>query len=302
MDGHCDTLSRCLETGQPLWQNNLHWDICRASQAKVAIQFMALYNNLPDYQGALTATLEQIALLWAAVDQGQLVVITEQEDLDKFQVMGTLLHLEGGLALGDNLGLLSLLYRLGLRSMGLTWNYRNQLADGVGQASPSGLTTIGRKMLKRAEELGIIIDLAHLAAPGVDEVLELYGGTVVYSHGNYQEVHVHPRNITRDQAQRLAKRGGVIGLSLYPDFIAPKPSIEHWLQHLCRLCEDVGCEHVALGSDYDGAEHLLGDEVSFYQQLPELLKNAGFTLLEAELITGGNWLRILRASLPTIRS
>lgn len=299
IDGHCDTLSRCRETRQTLAKNNLHWDINRASQAGIGMQIMALFNSNSDYETALAATIEQIALLNTTVKEGQLRLITHSQHLIPDKLMGAVLHLEGGNALGQNPDVLPLLYHLGLRSLGLTWNHRNQLADGVLVSSPGGLTRLGRNVLKQADRLGMIIDLAHLAAPGVDEVLDKYTGTVVYTHGNYHEVYAHPRNITRDQAKRLAERGGVVGLSLYPGFISSQPSLEDWLRHFSCLCEDIGCEHIALGSDYDGDnEPLFGGDVSFYQHLPGILKQAGFTGKEIEMIISGNWLRILQHALP----
>jgi len=299
VDGHCDTLSRCQATGQSLTENNLHWDINRARGAGIGIQFMAMFNRKPDYETALAATIEQIAILRATVENGKIRLITEAQHLGTNELIGVVLHLEGAVALGHNSDLLPLLYQLGLRSMGLTWNHRNQLADGVLESNPGGLTNRGQVVLRQADRLGMIIDLAHLAAPGVDEVLDNYTGTVVYTHGNYHEVYAHPRNITRQQARRLAERGGVIGLSFYPGFISLHPSLEDWLQHLRCLCDDIGCEHVVLGSDYDGDDELLlGGDVSFYGQLPVILKQAGFTAQEAEMITSGNWLRILQRTLP----
>ncbi|MGE5381683.1 MAG: dipeptidase [Methylocystaceae bacterium] len=297
VDGHCDTLYRCREAGQSLWKNSMHWDIERALAAGVGIQFMALYNDQENYPEALTVAMEQIALLKAAVDKGQVHLITRMQDLDDLQTIGVILHLEGGLALGHNSDLLPLFYHLGLRSLGLTWNHRNQLADGIGVDNPSGLTDLGRKIIKQVEKLGMIVDIAHLAAPGVEEILDNYSGTVVYTHGNYREVHDHRRNITTHQAKKLAERGGVIGLSLCPYFISTQPGIEDWLQHLCRLCSDIGCEYVALGSDFDGDDHMLFDDVGFYKMLPDLLSQAGFTSQEAEMITGGNWLRVLKRTL-----
>lgn len=298
IDGHCDTLGRCRETGQPLYNNELHWDITRAVGAGLIAQFTALYNDCIEPDSALAVSLEQIEVLLRAVDQQQIQIINSQEDLSNLNTVGAVLHLEGGTALGSNPDRLNTLYRLGMRSLGLTWNHRNQLADGVGVNNPEGLTAAGRCMLQRAEQLGIIIDLAHLAAPGVDEILDCYQGVVVYTHGNYHKVHPHPRNISYEQAKRLAERGGVIGLSLVPHFIAAQPSVEAWLEHLCRLCEDVGCEHVALGSDFDGYDWLVGDNINFYQQIPQLLSQAGFTPLEAEMIASSNWLNILKQALP----
>lgn len=299
IDGHCDTLSRCRTTGQSLESNSLHWDIRRAMQAGIGIQFMALYNDESNYQGALAATLEQIALLKRAELEGRVEIITRGAQIDNRSRLGAILHLEGGLALGSTPDILPLLYQLGLRSLGLTWNHRNQLADGVGVTEPQGLTELGQEIIKQAGDLGMLLDIAHLAAPGVDEILDNYLGVVVYTHGNYREVHDHPRNITRQQAQRLAKRDGVIGLSLYPHFISAQPCIEDWVNHILHLCDQVGCEHVALGSDYDGDDSpLLGGDVTFYQGLSALLSNAGFTTREIELITSENWLRVLKRILP----
>lgn len=297
IDGHCDTLSCCLKSGQSLLKNQLQWDRQRALDAGVRIQIMAAYSGEREPAFALREILKQIWLLLRYDQEGEIKLITGLKQFEDVKGLGAVMHLEGANALGHDLDLLHILHRMGLRSIGLTWNYRNQFADGVGEESPAALSNLGKELLREASGLNMIIDVAHLASPGFYEVLELYDGPVVFSHGNFGDVYNHRRNLNGDQLKALALRGGIMGMSLVPDFLSDKPAVSDFIEHICRAAEKVGCDCIALGSDFDGTEWVVGESVSFYRQLPDMLKRSGFTDDETEKILWRNWDRILRQAL-----
>ena len=265
----------------------------------------------------------------------ELRVIRSAADLDASLAagqLGVVLHLEGCAPLRGRLDLLHELHALGVRSVGLTWNPRNEVADGVGVAAPHGLTPFGRDVVRELGRLGIVIDVSHLAEPGFWEVLELAEGPVVASHSNAVAVHRHVRNITDEQARAIAATGGLVGLCFFPLFIGDPATLDRLLDHAEHLAGLIGSEHLAVGPDYaDGViaafmADMAGDTVyggsgddgsgegaapPAWAIYPEGLRRVetlplftagllarGFAEDDAAAILGGNPLRLLRAVLP----
>lgn len=269
----------------------------------------------------------------------ELRVIRTAGDLDAALAagqLGLILHLEGCAPLFGRLDLLHELHALGVRSVGLTWNPRNEVADGVGVADPRGLTPFGRDVVRELGRLGLMIDVSHLAEPGFWEVIDLAEGPVVASHSNAAAVHAHVRNITDDQARALAATGGLIGLCCFPLFIGSPATLDGLLDHAEHLAALVGPAHLAVGPDYAdgvidafmadmsgdtvygdgaagggaGASGDAGPELPGWATYPEGLRRIetlplltaglfgrGFTEDDAAAILGGSALRVLRAVL-----
>ena len=271
----------------------------------------------------------------------ELRVIRSAADLDATlaaEQLGLVLHLEGCAPLRGRLDLLHELHALGVRSVGLTWNSRNEVADGVGVTDPHGLTPFGRDVVRELGRLGLVIDVSHLAEPGFWEVLELAEGPVVASHSNAGAVHHHVRNITDDQARAIAATGGVVGLCFFPLFIGRPATLDRLLDHAEHLAELVGPGHLAVGPDYaegvidafvadmagdavygggdlgcdqGGGETAAAPALPGWAVYPEGLRRVetlpvftaallarGFSEAEVAAILGGNALRVLRRALP----
>ncbi len=301
VDCHCDVLSRIWAKKEGLFCNDGQFDIQRARQSGVIVQFCSIFApGTPD--GSLRAVLNQIDKFYVeyGLHSDFVYLLKSFDDFRNHQgkdQIGIILHLEGGEALGQDPGLLRVLYRLGLRSMGLTWNHRNLLADGVlDETSGGGLSRLGREVLRLAEELGIIIDLAHIAPRAFFDVLEKTDKPVMVSHANVRRLCDHPRNLTDEQLTSLARHGGIIGFTLVPEFISQDPvsaSLEHFVDHLVYASELIGVEHVALGSDFDGTEEPVLKDVSEWGKLEEALRARGFYPPEIEKITQNNSLHFL---------
>src|SRR5690606_30161839 len=123
-------------------------------------------------------------------------------------------------ALAGSVEILRIFYRLGVRAVGLTWNYRNELADGQAEAeSGGGLTRAGRAVVREMERLGMLIDVSHLSDASFEQVLEVAEGPVFASHSNARRICRHPRNLTDEQIRAIAARGGVIGINFAPQFL-----------------------------------------------------------------------------------
>jgi len=305
IDLHCDTISVITKSGESLFSNNCHFDIQRAKKAGIGLQFFALFSMPGGMNDSLRQILKQIYKFHAQISQypDDLQLILSYEDikgLSKENKIGCLLHLEGGDALGNDMEILYLLHELGLRSLALTWNNRNLLADGVGEdPDGGGISKKGRECIKVLDELGIILDLAHASTRSFYEALELYTKPVLVSHANARAICGHCRNLDDSQLRLLANNGGVIGINLVPDFIKEDafPTFDDLLDHVVYIAELIGVEYLALGSDFDGDDILLMSGVEEYTKWRELLSKRGFNDHEIDLILRENALRVIKAVL-----
>jgi membrane dipeptidase len=164
------------------------------------------------------------------------------------------LAMEGGEPIQDEPGALRVFYELGLRVLGLTWNQRNLLAEGVGEdRAGGGLTERGREVVSECNRLGIILDVSHLTVRSFWDLVEASERPVIASHSNALALCSHKRNLTDEQLQALAAKGGIIGINGVGAFIRDDPAqanLEGMLDHLDYVAKLVGVEHVALGPDF----------------------------------------------------
>lgn len=232
--------------------------------------------------------------------------------------IGLVLAIEGCEALGDDASLLEPLFRLGVRVVSFTHFGRTGLADGSAEdRARGGLTRAGIAALTLIEELGILMDVSHLSAAGVDDVLERATRTVVATHSSARALLEHHRNLTDDQLRGIAATGGVVGVNFMAGFIDPSdPTVDRLTDHVLHVAEVAGIDHVGFGPDFIqeyADETVVGDVVidgvSLKQAIPGLGGPAGFPLVldglaargvpsaDIDKIAGDNWLRVFRAEL-----
>jgi len=299
IDLHCDTLSKLLNSSYSLECNPFHFDIQRALKVGLTAQFLALFSHNQDDNAVLRVILQQIACFRANLCKtAKARLIAEYQDLEKAQAegqMALILHLEGADALGQDPGLWPLFHHLGVRSLGLTWNYNNSFAGGVLDPEPVGLSPAGRCLLTEMQKVGSILDLAHVGESSYYQALEHYSSAVMVSHANARSLCNHPRNLTDHQILSLADHKGIIGVNLVADFVdASNPDLERLIDHIVHICSLVGVEHVALGSDFDGADDLVLSHVDDYPLLESRLNQRGFTDQETTAILHDNAAGFLR--------
>lgn len=214
------------------------------------------------------------------------------------------LHLEGAEAIDRSLEALELWYAAGLRSLGPVWSRPNVFGQGVQFISPSspdigsGLTECGMALVRRCAELGILVDLSHLNEAGFWDVARLDPGPLVASHSAAHALCAASRNLTDSQLEAIGSSGGLVGIVfasafLRPDFAEdPDTPLDLIVEHARYVADRIGSEHVALGSDFDGADLALRD-ASHLPQLLDALAGAGFSARELAGIAWGNWRRVL---------
>lgn len=209
--------------------------------------------------------------------------------------VGAMLTIEGLQNLEGKATNLDRLYAAGFRMAGLTHFFDNEVAGSMHGLKKGGLTPFGRDVVRRMEAKGMIVDIAHLSHAGVAEVLAMAKRPVVSSHGGVQATCKVNRNLTDDEIRGVAKTGGIIGIGYWDAAIcdtSPRAAARA-MKHVRDL---VGIQHVALGSDYDGATTVRFD-TSQLVQVTQALLDEGFTPDDIRAVMCGNALRVIRAGL-----
>ncbi len=190
----------------------------------------------------------------------------------------------------------------GVRIIGLAWDNQNQYASG--NYTDSGLTKEGIELIKRMNDLGIILDLSHLNETCFWEAIEACTTIPIASHSNARSLTNHPRNLKDDQLLAISERGGVIGLVLYNDFLKTgieDPTLEDVFAHADYIINLCGEDHVGIGSDLDGADvNDFPQEIRTVADLPKIAEyflKKGYSEERVRKIMGGNFLRVLKENL-----
>jgi membrane dipeptidase len=278
-------------------------------------------------EGALRQTLKMVESGWTVAEGNpdDVAVCLTGAEVDAAVASGRIalvLALEGCEAVGRDVELLSTLYRVGVRIASLTHFGRTLLADGSGE-DPAGsrLTRAGVEAVALMEELGLLLDVSHLGAVGVDHVLEVARRPVIATHSSAHELRGHHRNLTDARLKGLAAGAGVVNVNFFAGFLDDDPrrcTVERVVDHIEHVAAVAGTAAVGLGPDfieqvfaelYPGVETLMIEGFDAKRQVPGLEGPAGLPLVTAELVRrgwaeedvravlGGNDLRLLRAEL-----
>ena len=169
--------------------------------------------------------------------------------------LNAFLSIEGGEII-DNLNSLEMLYHLGIRMITLTWNNDNQIGGANG--SSNGLTPFGEDVVRKMNELGIIIDLSHASEKTFFDACKISTRPVVLSHSNSHSICPNPRNITDTQFEEIKKLNGCVGINFYPQFLNNKRSatIYDIIEHIEYFLSLDGENNIGIGSDFDGMDCL----------------------------------------------
>lgn len=340
-DGHNDTVMLHVQDPQRDFftrQSDGHLDHVRAKEGGLAGGFFAVWPPSPELPSVVTALTADLAsgrelpvapidpaaavryteaavaqlLRWNDDPQGRFRLVTSAAELEAAMeagVFAAIMHFEGGEAIGPDLSALDVYYAAGLRSLGLVWSRPNLFAEGVPfhfPASPDtgpGLTVYGQALVKRCNQLGIMLDLSHLNERGFWDVAGISDAPLVATHSNAHAVCASTRNLTDKQLKAVRDSGGVVGLNFATGFLAPDGKygpelpVSVMVQHVDHLVEQLGIDGVAFGSDFDGAgiSAEIGDAAGL-PRLMEALSAAGYDQGSLEKLAYRNWLRVLHAT------
>jgi len=308
-----------------------HMDLPRLRQGNVALQVFSATTKSPAGQNyeSNEADSDNITLLavssfwpvrtWSSIyeraiyqldklhglaRQGDLTIITSKRELRTFvaqredgdSAIGGIYLIEGAHPLEGDIGNLELLFDQGLRIIGLTHFFDNELGGSLHGISGEGLNAFGRSVISRANELGLIIDIAHASPQMVEDVLELSNTPVVLSHGGVKGACDTARNLDDALMLKVADKGGLIGIG-YWDAAVCDVTPRGVVTAIRYAIDLLGIDHVALGSDYDGGTAVMFD-TSELAVLTDAMLQAGFTEEEIRKVMGENVKRFLLENLP----
>lgn len=323
-DLHCDTvwaMSQAKEKGNTysLQKSKLQVDEEKLVQGGYTAQCFAIF--VPNDGGnRFEKCADMIALYYDELQKcKRLRPAYSYADLIKNQQGGyisAVLTMEDGCPIGESFENLQKLYDLGVRMVCLTWNYPNALGyPNIDQSrkvektdlfipdTTHGLTDFGKAAVKRMNGLGVIADVSHLSDAGFYDVVKTSEKPVVASHSNARRACGIVRNLTDDMLKKLADTGGVVGVTYVNDFVFEKKRenlLDGLVRHIRHIKKVIGAEHVALGSDYDGADRdILLSDASKIPLLVQRLEREGFTTGEIENITYKNAFRVFKDCLKS---
>ncbi|GAB3794246.1 dipeptidase [Virgibacillus kimchii] len=319
VDSHIDTLMKVAddETGMPavdIGENtDFEVDIPKLQEAGLQVPFMAAFTAgfHDDHAKNISDTLASIhALYWTAENNRETFAITStwQDILQTVQEekIAAVPAIEGAYSLADDhaVELLHQYHDLGITSIGFTWNYSNALGeganrvynDGINTPSDGGLTELGATIVREMNRLGMLVDVSHIDEGTFWDVLDVTVMPIIATHSGVDALRSHPRNLTDEQLEALADNGGVIGIVFYPEFLTDtgEATVADIVDHIDHAVQVMGVDHVAIGSDFDGAT-LPADmqDATDISKITEELRNRGYSQADIIKIMGANTLRLL---------
>ncbi|HVE97967.1 MAG TPA: dipeptidase [Mycobacteriales bacterium] len=208
-------------------------------------------------EGALRETLRMIeaAHRIAAENDDAVAICTTGAEIEAAVAsgrIGLVLALEGCPQVDEDVELLETVARLGVRVVSFAHWGRSALADGSGEdATGSRLTRYGVEALALLEQLGVILDISHLGASGLEHVLEIATRPVMATHSSARALRDHHRNLTDDQLRGVAATGGVVCVNFFAGFLCEdKPTVAHIADHIEHVAGVIGVDHVGIGPDF----------------------------------------------------
>jgi microsomal dipeptidase-like Zn-dependent dipeptidase len=240
----------------------------------------------------------------AQLSAGRLTLLWTRRDLETYlerrrrdpSVTAAFLGVEGAHVLEGEIGNLEVLWKAGYRMVGLVHFFDNELGGSAHGVAKGGLTPFGREVVKQAEVRGMLVDLAHASTRTIDDVLAMATRPVVVSHTGVRATCDNVRNLSDEQLTGIARTGGVVGIGFWDTAVCgtDAAAIARAIKHAVSV---IGADHVALGSDFDGAVAVPFD-VTGLPLLVDALLAEGMSDDQIARIMGGNVVRLLESSLP----
>jgi len=306
IDAHADTISRALlrdpdERGLYI-NNSLDVDFSRLSEFDAPVQIFALWLS----DRFVSTGFEQINIMIDFFEQevaAHIELIEIAFDLDDIRriagegKISAVLAIEGGEALMGRIENLDHFYDRGVRVFAPTWNRENELGFGQAAGSSRGLKAFGIDVIKRMDELGMILDVSHLNEAGFWDAHNTSTRPYMASHSNAYSIMPHNRNLKDDQIAAIVESGGLIGFNMFPSIIAPgnRVTLDDVLAHFKHFIDIGAGDHIGLGCDLDGIPSMPTGftDVSSIKMFGELLSEE-FSEDHAYKIMEGNFYEFLK--------
>ncbi|MDL2292260.1 GNAT family N-acetyltransferase [Acholeplasma sp. OttesenSCG-928-E16] len=321
IDLHCDTIYAIMNQDEAgLLKNNLQIDLQKLKKGNYMAQCFAMFVNLSKENNPFNKCIDMIKRLTheLAINERLIDFAYSYQDIinnQEKEKLSAIITVEEGEVIEGDIKKLIYLYELGVRMITLTWNFDNAIGfpninlrnykkgDSIDFSVPNnkdGLTPFGIEVVKKMNELGMIIDVSHLSDKGFYDVLKYTNKPFLASHSNARAVCNHVRNLTDDMIKELAARRGIMGINYCDAFMSDnkedgKNTIKHVVKHIKHIYNLVGVDVIALGSDFDGIDPDIElDNASKLPLLINALKQEGFTDFEIDKMTHLNFLRLFK--------
>lgn len=345
-DGHNDLPWELRRRGDSSFANfdlsrrspTLHTDIPRIREGGLKAQFWSVY--IPsEHPSPARTVVEQIDIVHRMIEKypETFALALSAEDVERATRDGkvaSLIGIEGGVAIENNLALLRAFHRLGARYMTLTHNKTLDWADAATDKPQSdGLSPFGERVVREMNRLGMLVDLSHVAPSTMTDALRVSKAPVIFSHSSARALCDVPRNVPDEVLKMLPKNGGVVMVNFYSGFLVPgarakinakteelkarhgdkdeeERAFQTWMKtaveargtvatavdHIEHIIKVAGVDHVGLGSDFDGINMWpVGlEDVSDFPRITEELLRRGHSEGDVHKVLGGNALRAFR--------
>jgi len=307
-DTHVDSIQKTLDLGWDLGREGRgHLDLVRGARGGLGAVVLVSWCD-PKFlaegpEAATRRTRRLVACVQGLAQRHPELadLVTDGESFARTRAAGRIAlvaGIEGGHSLAGSLEELERFHAQGVRVLTLVWNnhldWVRSCQDGAGPEVPAGLSDFGRQVVRRMNELGMLVDLSHAGEQSFFDALETSSRPVIASHSCCKALHAHPRNLTDDQLRELGRADGVVGIAFLPGFLdadsraeasrvralpefqaidegndtatfiaqgefiqahAAPCGIDVMVRHVLHAIEIAGPSHVGLGSDYDGIDH-----------------------------------------------
>jgi microsomal dipeptidase-like Zn-dependent dipeptidase len=282
----------------------LNYESNTSDSDDITLLAVASFWPLRTWDSLYQRAVYQLEKLHSIARQSELTVIASRQDMEDFvarresgePVIAGIYLIEGAHPLEGEIRNLDLLFDQGLRIIGLTHFFDNELGGSLHGTRGDGLSEFGKSVIRRANEIGLIIDVAHASPRMVVDVLAISKSPVILSHGGVKGTCDSARNLADSLMQDIANDGGLIGIG-YWDAAVCDITPEGVVNAIRYAIDLMGIKHVALGSDFDGATAVRFDTGELAVITEEMLR-AGFTEYEIRMVMGENVKRFLIENLP----
>lgn len=213
------------------------------------------------------------------------------------KVIGGFLGIEGGHCLEGNIENVKRLYDAGVRMLGPTHFFDNEMGGSAHGIKQGGLTPFGKDVLREMEKRSMFLDVAHSSEAVIDDALAMFNGPILTSHTGVKGTYDSPRNLSDKHLRAIAQRDGLIGIAFFSGATGTN-TIAGIVKAMRYTVDLIGIDHVALGSDFDGSVTTPFDITGLGLLIDEMLEQR-FTKNEIRAILGENVKRFLAKHLPS---
>ncbi|MDO4940873.1 MAG: dipeptidase [Erysipelotrichaceae bacterium] len=322
IDMHSDTIGALMGNNNSLLDNDSMINLNKLKEADYLLQCFAMFVNLKGEEvnnKPYEYCNKMMDRYYEEIDKYSNIIkpvytYSDIEDNIKNNIISSLLTIEEGGVLEGKMENLIYFYNRGARMLTLTWNYKNEIAspnmnffepDSVDQKTPNtkdGLTTFGIEVVKKMNELGMIIDCSHAGDKTFYDVIKYSNKPIVCSHSCSRSICNHVRNMSDDMLLKLKENNGVVGINFCHDFVTPTEelsTIKDVVNHIIHIRDVIGIDYIGLGSDFDGIENTNIElkDATYMPKLVKELENNKFSKLDIDKITHLNVLRVFKDNL-----